>query len=279
MFLLYGFYLHIKPFRLSQSQWQGNIIKAQSYLYDTVTPGNLLVGSSLAAELIPDSMPGICNLAFSGQSIYDGIRLAEFKKQYPKNIFIEMNVAFKKEDKNFTSLLCGPLPFYLKKQFPQMREQSQPVSLLGVVFTVKLFSAIDHFFHKPTPAASSEMNEPNALFTELLNAQKKAYSEPLPEDFTTGGFAELKQQVNRLAEHHTKIIFFEMPVDTSLRNLPRAKKLREMFYQAFPPSNFNYILPTPDVCETKDGVHLSYAEAQHFSAYINDRIKKISETK
>jgi len=38
-------------------------------------------------------------------------------------------------------------------------------------------------------------------------------------------------------------------------------------------------LPTPDVCETKDGVHLSYAEAQHFSAYINDRIKKISETK
>jgi hypothetical protein len=261
----------------SQNQWQANIIKAQKFICgNTDTVEKVIVGTSLSYRLVMDSLPGTYNLSFSGQSIYDGLNILVHKEKIP-TIFIEMNVALFKENEDFTSALSSPVLFYPKKEIRALREDKQPIAIIGnkmsVDFMDHFIMKCKYFFHLQ-PQQSGEQANGNELFEKMLQLQVKEYSKIPDHQLVMECFNELERYIRILEQMGTRIVFFEMPVNKQLKQLPKAKMIRETFYNKFPEGKYMYI-PMPDsiAFKTTDGVHLDEQEALTYTRYLKSKIK------
>ncbi len=262
----------------SQHQWQDNVIKAQCYIYDDKnTFDNVIVGSSLSCRLAMDSIPQAYNLSFSGQSIFDGLYILTHKTKLPKNIFIEMNVVLRSEDKNFTSALYSPVLYYSKKIVPSLREGKQPVGIAGYsiahTLTNRVVRKTKSLFHL-TSIDDNNSNKNNELFSKMLSSAIEDYSK-LPDQFLVDeSFNNLKVYINELENKGVTIVFFEMPLNAPLNDLPKSNRIRSTFYQKFPQSTYNYI-PIPDSIkyETMDGLHLTRDAGLKYTLYLKSKMK------
>ena len=132
LLLFHMLYIRVSryPDYLSQHQWQGNVIKAQKYLYGKNVK-YIIVGSSLSNLLLKDSLPEFANLAFAGQSIYDGFEIVKRKSIQPAFLFIETNFVLREPNEKFVSSIIADAPYFLNEKVPSLRDQFQPVSMLG----------------------------------------------------------------------------------------------------------------------------------------------------
>jgi hypothetical protein len=275
LLILYGLLVFVKPsLSASQNQWQDNIIKAQKYQYyegDTIK--NIIVGSSLANRIIDDSLPQVTNLSFVGHSIYDGFSVLLQGRTIPKRVFVEMNNVFRPGSSAFTSSLNSPILYNARKIIPSLREDKQPIGLLGKYindnFTKKAIRKIKHFVLK---AKESKSNP--ELFSKMLAEHVNVYSKIPQKQLIYERFYDLKKIVDQLEKRGSTVIFFEMPVNGELCNLPLATTIRQNFYENFSPEKYAYI-PVPDcsVYKTMDGIHLSRNEAIIYTSYFKDQIK------
>ena len=258
--------------QLSQHQWQDNIIKAQNFIYHTEgkAPENIIVGSSMSCRLVQDSLQDFYNLSFSGQSVFDGLRILKAQKNLPKHLFIEMNVILKKEDKNFTDALLNPFLYTLKKYIPVLRDGKQPMAIAGFL----LSEVIKETGNATTPTTSS-VNQ-DALFMKTLNVQRKDYLNAPGKETSEAIFTQLKDYTDYFQQEGVDVIFFEMPVHPSLCNLPKAVVIREKFYQNFPRDKYYYIpMPNCNIYHTTDGIHLTQEETLVYTSYLKNRIKTL----
>ena len=87
-------------------------------------------------------------------------------------------------------------------------------------------------------------------------------------------FKKLKAYVINLQKRGVNIVFFEMPVNSVLRNLQKPSIIRSSFYQNFSPAAYTYI-PIPDSLkfETTDGIHLNKDDAFIYTSYFKSKIK------
>jgi len=281
LFTIYSIYVAFfapKWWHAAQHQWQENIIKAQNFLYnESDTIQNVIIGSSLANRLIMDSLSKTYNLSFSGQSIFDGLNILTRKSKKPKNIFIEMNIVLRPEDKKFTQSLNSPILYYPREMIVSLREDKQPIAILPVA-GLELFSAV---FNKPLFAKHNreksnkteiKSSDENRLFSKMLNLQIKDYSKEPDQEILDNSFNSLKEYVVKIEGNDTNIVFFEMPVDNRLKNLPQAQTVRETFMKFFPPTRYSYILlPDSSKYETTDGVHLTKEEARRYTIYFKSK--------
>jgi hypothetical protein len=268
LFILYSvFVIFFAPewWRASQHQWQINVTKAQNFLYDdSDTFQNVIVGSSLSCRLITDDLPNTYNLSFSGLSIFDGLYILTHKSKLPKNIFIEMNVVLHPETKEFTESLTSPVLYYPRKIIPSLREDKQPIAVLGNILGRNLERVL------PPPILSeSETSDGTSLFSKMLNLYIKGYSQEPSKESLDKSFNTLKKYITKIESNDVNIIFFEIPVNKQLENLPRAKIIRETFYKYFPKFKYKYTsLPDAFECETTDGIHLNGDEALKYTNYF-----------
>ena len=266
-------FFFIKPaMQLSQHQWQDNIIKAQNFIYHTEkkAPEKIIVGSSMSCRLVQDSLQDFYNLSFSGQSVFDGLHILKEQKNLPKDLFIEMNVILKKEDKNFTDALLNPFLYTLKKYIPVLRDGKQPMAIAGFL----LSEIIKKTGNADAPTTTSLNQE--TLFMKTLNVQRKDYLNAPDKKTLDAIFTQLKTYTDYFQQKGVNIIFFEMPVHPSLCNLPKALIIREKFYLNFPQDKYNYI-PVPDcnVYHTTDGIHLTQEETLVYTNYFKNRVKEL----
>ncbi len=275
---IYVAYFAPKWWHTAQHQWQENIIKAQSFLYnESDTIQNVIIGSSLANRLIIDSLPKTYNLSFSGQSIFDGLNFLTLKSKRPKNIFIEMNLVLRPEDKNFTQSINSPILYHLRKMIISLREDKQPIAILPIA-GLELYNAVFNkaLFSKQKPEKNNKTeinsNDNDGLFSKILNIQIKNYSKEPDQEILDNSFNTLKEYMFKIENNQTNIVFFEMPVDNKLKNLPQAKTIRKTFMKFFPSSQYNYlILPGSYEYETTDGVHLTKEEALRYTIYFKSK--------
>jgi hypothetical protein len=110
----------------------------------------------------------------------------------------------------------------------------------------------------------------------MLEIQFGNYSKLPGKEELNESFSILKTHVTYLQEHGVNIVFFEMPVNSKLVNLPKANIIRQTFYENFPESKFNYI-PLQDsvTYKTTDGVHLNSNEAVEYTRYFRQNMKNI----
>jgi hypothetical protein len=261
-------------YSVASNQWQGNVIQAEKYIYnDSSDFENVIVGSSLSYRLVIDSFPKTYNLSFGGQSIYEGLAILLKTKRAPKTVLVEMNVALRGEDKNFSKSLFNPISFTFKKRLASLREDKQPLVILGRLLDLNIVQPGLKSIKNHISGSSAKMEggtADKALFDKMLAMQHSAYVKEPKQETIAANFDILKSYVLQLEKRGVNVVFFEMPVDSSLRNLASANAIRNAFYNYFPQTEYKYILPPADKnYSTVDGVHLKGEEANAYSSYLS----------
>ncbi len=275
LFAGYTFTLMLMPgSSVSQHQWQENVVKGEKYIYNqSDTISNVITGSSLACRIITDELPGFYNLAFAGQSVFDGLEIINKTEKAPKNVFIEINKVFITPSADFTASLFSPLSFNSKKYCISLRSDKQPLAFI--------FPAIQNIFKNKKQVKKSESDPSTSnsvqkgIFNKMLTMQINEYSQIPDTNLVNKQFLLLATYAKELKNKGINIVFFEMPLNPGLIELPLAKFIRANFYKYFPESQYNYInIPDCSDYVTTDGLHLTDLESGRYTAYFKDGIKK-----
>lgn len=279
LFLIYTLFIYFlapKWWTASQHQWQENIVKAQQFLYNKKeTFQNIIIGSSLSSRLIMDSIPETYNLSFAGQSIFDGLNIVCNSNKSIKNVFIEINVVDRAENKNFTSSLNSIL-YYPKKKLISLRDDKQPIAVMGYQFSFRVTEKIIRKIKSFLGLSIKKENKIDNFFSKLLKLEINDYSKPPSQSLLKESFINLKNYVSILEKKNTNIIFFEMPVNQNLTYLSKATTIRNSFYRNFPKSKYKYIkLPDTIKFVTGDGVHLTVEESLIYTSYLKKNMKNL----
>lgn len=267
--LLHALFVRITHISNSQHIWQENINKAQRFLYSKDSMTSVIVGSSLSNRLIMDSLPGIYNLSLQGQNIYDGLAVIFRKKYMPSTVFIEMNIVLGVENKTFTRSLFSPVTYTIRKYFPSLRNEYQPVGQLGKI----AMNAIEKI--QPESKLLKSVPVSSEMFEKTINLRIREYSVKPDTVVINARRAALRKYVSKLESRGVTVVFFEMPVNERLSKLSMPCCVRQAFYSTFPPDKYTYI-PMPDCSEyhTRDGEHLSPEEALRYTTYFKSQIGK-----
>ncbi len=271
MLVVHAVYVNIYPFGATQHQLQDNIIRAQRFIYlEEASINSVIVGSSLARHLKMELLPNMYNLSFGGYSILDGLKIVSQKIDMPGTIYIETNVILKGENNDFQTSINSPILFNLRRILPSLRDEFQPVSLLGYNI-IKL--KIKQLKISTIPANSIKTSKRDqALFLKMLNLQIEQYSIEPEINLLNENFQKLKGHIADFEKKGINIVFFEMPVNSKLMNLPKAIAIREFFYRTFPPIKYKYItVPENIKFKTRDGLHLGYEEAFNYTKYFKTK--------
>jgi hypothetical protein len=278
LLLVAAHFLFVKYYRVrwqtSQHQWQDNVIRAQRMIYSEKAVPNYIVGSSISYRLVMDSLPDTYNLAFNGQTLYDGMEILCNTRMPMKHVFVEMNMVLRKEDGNFTSSLNSPLLYNARKVLPSLRDEYQPVGIVGGYLAARVTGRVLSRFRGllPKPAENERPggeNGSNKLFDEILQDQVKLYAVAPDKNLLDEQFSKLQHYVALLQKKGVTVHFFEMPMDKHLCGLAKATAIREAFHKQFPEDRFHY-LPTPDCTgyATTDAIHLDEESAVKFTSYF-----------
>jgi len=253
-----------------QDQWQGNLIRAQRFIYRQGPPVQaVIVGSSLSCRLVESNLAGIHVLAFNGLSVFDGLNILTRMENPPKHVFVEMNTALRAADPGFASSLFSPILYRSRSALPSLREENQPV----VMFAGVLENLTNFKGRNQSPRSQNTKPLNPDLFVKMLQFQIESFSHIPDGQMVAKQFREMKQRVNELERKGVKTTFFEMPINAQLCELPTPRIVREAFNHHFPASQYAY-LETPDCNEyhTTDGVHLLPQEAVKYTAYLQSKI-------
>ena len=264
-----------KWWHATQNQWQGNLVKAQKFIYTKNRYTNVIVGSSLASKMVADSLPNTYNLAFDGLSIYDGLEILTHVKNSPKNVFIETNVVLRTADTDFTSGLFLPIPYYSKESIMALRDDEQPIAVVGNQIYWRISNKIIDSFKSifSNSSAKKTVDVKNNLFPKMLAIQVNDYSKTPDKKIVKESFTKLKKYVSELQGKGVNIVFFEMPVNKALINLPGASIIKSTFFSDFPQTKYTYILvPDSVTYVTGDGLHLNSESAMAYTHYLKTKI-------
>lgn len=266
---------------ISEHQWQDNQIIAQDFLYTNIDSiDKIIVGSSLAFRLNAKYIQNFYNLSYGGLGVFDGLNTLSKKKFYPHFLFIEMNYIDRVPNIEFNSSIDNPMMNMLRGNFVAFRDGKQPMSYLAYplgqklsLYTLYILQTGIHKIHPDTESSLEEKDKSSLMETEILPIQIENYSkEPLNIDNT---MKKLKEYISDFEKHGTTIVFFEMPVQYQLCNLPRSKSIRSAFYKNFPKDKYTYI-DAPDMkeYETTDGIHLDYFYAEKYTIYFTKELER-----
>ena len=265
----------------TQSHLQANLSMAQNFIYnDSDTIKNIIVGTSLAANIITDSLTNTYNLSFAGRNAIDGLKILNEKTKIPKNIFIEINYVQKGASAEFTSLINNPIMHYPRKELLSLREDRQPMAILGLIQFNELIRLKNIIINKPKDKKAPQVNEKkddtSPVFYKFLAVQIKDYSIIPKNRDLKKVFKAFKHYVVSLEKKGANITFFEMPVNRQLEGLPRAKLIRNFIKLNFPSSKYTFIAPPDSIAfHTTDGIHLGKHEALQYTLYLKSKSKNL----
>lgn len=213
----------------SQNQKQDNYIKVGKYLYgDPVGRPVAVVGTSLSARLVTDSLPEFSDLTFGGMSVLEGLAIVEHRQTKPALLLLETNLYYKEGDANFLSPLFNPINYFLKEHLASFRADKQPVSLLtkGTIGLLK---------SRKNNAAAETIEKKDVPFQESAFAEQRRDYAQLPDTADASRrLADLKKQVTALQQRGVEVAFVEMPINAELVNSIRQQYARRTFRAALP---------------------------------------------
>ena len=252
---------------MATNQWQDNMVKAQHFLYaeDTDTA---MVGTSLSARILPDSIPSVRSVAFGGCAPEDGLRLILSKSTVPHCVLIEANLLFRKgNDELIEKMTKGVIP-QLKRCIPSLRECNEPICLLSGLM-------IKAAGMNPQAATMSVDMEQLRENIKRLVADDK----PLSETELRQRTDIIKSLVMQLEQKGTKLIFFEMPVNQEAYHLKELEQTRQAVRMAFPNSRYTYLPNDTTTYLTTDGLHLDFEGQQRYSHFIKHALCSIDKVR
>lgn len=253
---------------VSQNQNQDNYIKAEQYLYSDSAAARpvTVVGTSLSARLVMDSLPDFNNLAFGGMSASDGLAIVDRRERKPEMLLLETNLYYKTGSADFLEPLFNPVNYSLKKYLVAFRSDKQPIALA----TSGAIAAVKGLKRSERDSSASGPKKEVLLQQRAFEEQLKAYA-TLPEQRDVQReLAALKTQIQGLEKQGVKVAFLEVPINAELVNSLRQTYTRRQFRQAFPPERYTYVPVKVWNFKTTDGLHMNRDEASRYSGFLHE---------
>ena len=238
-------------------RWQSNVIKTQQFLYapdiDTA-----MVGTSLSAKIISDSIPSVHSLSFSGCSVEDGLRIISKKEHLPRLVLVETNLFLREGSPNLFASQTNRMLLKIRKQIPSLREQYQSVCLL--------FS----FLKSARGEETSSTEVVDSLLRDKVIERRIKEDTPMDETAIQNRLQTLRPLMQELEGKGVRFVFFEMPVNERLRHTKRFEQTRAILQKEFPQSRYVYLPADTATYMTTDGLHLNQAEQRAFSHHFKE---------
>lgn len=242
-----------------QDQFTTNVIRLENYVDHPEGRGTVIVGSSLAAR-IPEELlpPDWRNLSLAGDSALTGLEVVANVPQPPKRVLVEINLLDRSGDSTMIQhAVAWPQP-QLRQLFWFYRTAYRPMNLL--VSTVSKFVKGRH--------RGSEIQSKPPNFQGLLAAQAQDFAKP-PNTALAVNLEHLSRLVTRLRARGAKVAFFEMPIDHSLTDTPRANMMRSAVRKMFDDKHYCWLdLDNGENWQTGDGLHLLRQDGAKIAARI-----------
>ncbi len=241
---------------MATNQWQDNMVKAQQFLYDE-DADTAMIGTSLSARILPDSIPSVRSVAFGGCAVEDGLRLILSKPKAPHCVLVETNLFLRNgNDELVEKMTKGIIP-QVKRWIPSLRESNEPICLLSGLMI-----------------KAAGINPQAAAMTVDMEQLKESIKRHLADDKSLSD-TELAQRMEtikplliQLEQKGTKLIFFEMPIHQELYHLKELEQTRQAVRKAFPKTRYAYLPNDTTTYLTTDGLHLDYEGQQRYSHFI-----------
>lgn len=245
---------------MATNQWQDNMVKAQHFLYDE-DADTAMIGTSLSARILPDSIPSVRSVAFGGCAVEDGLRLILSKPKVPHCVLVETNLFLRNgNDELVEKMTKGIIP-QVKRWIPSLRESNEPICLLSGLMI-----------------KAAGINPQAAAMTVNMEQLKESIKRHLADDKSLSE-TELAQRMEtikplliQLEQKGTKLIFFEMPIHQELYHLKELEQTRQAVRKAFPKTRYAYLPNDTTTYLTTDGLHLDYEGQQRYSHFIKQAL-------
>lgn len=245
---------------MATNQWQDNMVKAQHFLYDE-DADTAMIGTSLSARILPDSIPSVRSVAFGGCAVEDGLRLILSKPKVPHCVLVETNLFLRNgNDELVEKMTKGIIP-QVKRWIPSLRESNEPICLLSGLMI-----------------KAAGINPQAAAMTVDMEQLKESIKRHLADDKSLSE-TELEQRMEtikplliQLEQKGTKLIFFEMPIHQELYHLKELEQTRQAVRKAFPKTRYAYLPNDTTTYLTTDGLHLDYEGQQRYSHFIKQAL-------
>ena len=264
LFCLHFLIVQLNPtLGMATHQWQENLIKAQSFLYADHAD-SAMVGTSLSARIIRDSIPSVKSVSFGGCAVEDGLRIISSKRHLPQYVFVESNLLFMEGNKELVNKLTEGIIPKIKYWIPSLREQYEPVCLLASL-ALKAGNV-----NPQAGAAAIDLNILNQSIKQQQEDDRKYLYEVSEERLRT-----IKELMDSLEGKGVKFVFFEMTVNEQIYHLRKFAKTRERLAQKFPKDQYRYLPSDTMHYTTTDGEHLSFEEQQVFSHFFKEELTEM----
>ena len=245
---------------MATNQWQDNMVKAQHFLYDE-DADTAMIGTSLSARILPDSIPSVRSVAFGGCAVEDGLRLILSKPKVPHCVLVETNLFLRNGNEELVEKMTKGIIPQVKRWIPSLRESNEPICLLSGLMI-----------------KAAGINPQAAAMTVDLEQLKESIKRHLADDKSLSD-TELAQRMEtikplliQLEQKGTKPIFFEMPIHQELYHLKELEQTRQAVRKAFPKTRYAYLPNDTTTYLTTDGLHLDYEGQQRYSHFIKQAL-------
>lgn len=242
-------------------QWQENQIRAQRFLYE-MSSDTVIVGTSLSARILLDSLKNVSSCSFSACVVEDGLRLILSKDVVPHYVLIETNYILRSSNEELIKVNTqGPMPF-LRNYLPILREQNAPISLIGC-FCMQGALA---------PADTVDMKRlQKNIETRILEDNTHFLTEKQLE----GRMNVIMSLISKLEKRGTKIVLFEMPLNNSLKHVRSNEQTRQAVIRMFPKEKYIYLPNDTSTYLTNDGEHLDAEGQRCYSNFLKEALASI----
>lgn len=228
-------------------QWQDNQIRAQRFLYEK-SSDTVIVGTSLSARILLDSLKNVSSCAFSACVVEDGLRLILSKDMIPHYVLLETNYILRPSNEELVKVNSkGPLPL-LRNYIPILREQNAPICLMGRRLMMGALA----------PADTVDMDR---LYKSIKKRILEDYTHFLTEKQLNERIQTVMSLISKLEKRGAKIVLFEMPLNESLWHVNSNEQTRQAVMRMFPVDKYIYLPNDTSTYLTNDGEHLD-AEGQ-----------------
>ncbi len=265
LLVLYNVWLFIFP--LKKQVFYTNEERIQEYLYDGVDYNTVLLGSSLSGifernDIFKDKN-FMLYLPFSGSAT--GLEILNKTNKVPQRIFIEINHVNRGVDSNIMHSIFDQPLYTMRYYLPFLQTKNK--ILPNVIDRVK----------SPANNKVNDNKPADALFNTLLDKELKEWSEIKDIEILNAKLKHAEDLIARFAARGCQIIFYEMPMDSSLTNQPVISHQRNFFSSLATKHHYSFIqVDTSMAYQTGDGVHLLRKAADIYLEYFRKELGKIS---
>jgi hypothetical protein len=257
--IMYWFPVKRHAYYTNEERAEGFVFDSKKY--DVVTVGSSLSGAFEGRNLFDKSY---YNLYMPHYGSCAGVEIIRRSNKIPKQLFVEINHIDRGIDSSVIEDVFDDDLYYAKYYIPVLQARN------------KLFTNVVDEFKKPSSSVNKQ-KPPVALYNKLLRSAQSEWGKQPDERKFDVQFNRLAQSLDAFADKGCKIAFFEMPIDSSIRNSKLLSYQRERMVELAKQKGYDFI-PSDNsrAYQTGDGIHLLQGDRDIYVKYLKQKISTLN---